>query len=114
MEKRIKEYENFIKEAVKHPTPELRAYHNEMVRNFQHERAIHLAVMLFFVALTLVMMTIAFHGILHVGGPFTIFASIIAGLLFIITVAYIKHYYFLENHIQRLYDITTKLYKQSQ
>ena len=113
MEKRIKNYEKYIKEAVKHPTPELRAYHNEMVRSFQHERAVHLAVMLFFVALTLVMMALAIRGILFIGGPFTIFASIVAGLLFIITVAYIKHYYFLENHIQKLYDITTELYKKA-
>lgn len=111
MEKRIKSYEKYIKEAAKHPTPELRSYHAEMVRNFQHERAVHLAIMLFFVVLTLVMMTLAIHGIIFVGGPFTIFASILAALLFIITVCYIKHYYFLENHIQKLYDITTALYK---
>lgn len=111
MENRIKNYEQFIKEAAKHPTSELKIYHSEMVRNFQHERAVHLIVMLFFVALTLVMMTIAIHGIIFVGGPFTIFASIIAALLFIITAFYIKHYYFLENHIQKLYDITVTLYK---
>jgi len=111
MEKRIKEYESFIKEAVKHPTPELRAYHNEMVRNFQHERAIHLAIMLFFVTITLAVITCALLTISFVSGVISIVASVLAGLLFIISVAYVKHYYFLENHIQKLYDITTKLYK---
>ncbi len=111
MEQRIKDYEKFIKKAAEHPTPELKKYHAEMVRNFQHERAVHLAIMLFFVVLTLVMMTIAIHGIIFIGGPFTIFASILAALLFVITACYIRHYYFLENHIQKLYDVTTKLYR---
>ena len=111
MEKRIKDYENFIKEAVKHPTPELRAYHNEMVRNFQHERAIHLAIMLFFITITLVVMVGAASSIAFATIPFAVTISILAMLLFILSIAYVKHYYFLENHIQKLYDITTKLYK---
>ncbi len=111
MEKRIKEYEKFIKEAAKHPTPELKAYHNEMVRNFQHERAIHLAIMLFFIAITLIVMVGAAFSIAFATIPFAITVSILAALLFILSAAYIKHYYFLENHIQKLYDITAKLYE---
>jgi heme A synthase len=111
MEKRIKEYEKFIKEAAKHPTPELRVYHNEMVRNFQHERAIHLAIMLFFIAITLIVMVGAAFSITFATIPFAVTVSILAALLFILSAAYVKHYYFLENHVQKLYDITSKLYK---
>ena len=85
MEKRIKEYEKFIKEAAKHPTPELKAYHNEMVRNFQHERAIHLAIMLFFIAITLIVMVGAAFSIAFATIPFAITVSILAALLFILS-----------------------------
>ncbi|MBR3264147.1 hypothetical protein IKF94_02885 [Candidatus Saccharibacteria bacterium] len=112
MEKRIKEYETFIKQAVKHPTPELRAYHNEMVRNFQHERAVHLAIMLFFIAVTLVIMAVSAWAFVFADLVFSIVTAILAGLLFILSVTYVRHYYFLENHVQKLYDITTELYKK--
>lgn len=119
MENRIKNYEKFIKEAAKHPTPELKVYHSEMVRNFQHERAIHLAVTLFFVGLTLIFGGLAALAFATVASPFdfgnpgtplAIVTAILAALLFVISAFYIKHYYFLENRIQKLYDITTKLY----
>lgn len=111
MEKRIKDYEKYIAEASEHSTAELRAYHNEMVRNFQHERAVHLAIMLFFIAITLIVMVGAALSIAFATTPFAIAVSILAGLLFVLSVAYVKHYYFLENHIQKLYDITAKLYE---
>ena len=114
MEKRINEYEKYITEAIKHPTPELKQYHNEMVRNFQHERAVHLAIMLFFIAITIIVMVGAAFAIAFATTPFIVAVSILAMLLAVLSIAYVKHYYFLENHIQKLYDITTKLYKQSQ
>ena len=114
MERRIKDYEKYIEKAAKHPTAELKQYHSEMLRNFQHERAMHLAVMLFFVAVTLVFIAIAVCGAFFIRDLlFMILASIIAALLFITTVFYVRHYYFLENHIQKLYDISTKLYENN-
>ena len=113
MERRIKDYEKYIEKAAKHPTPELRKYHAEMLHNFQHERAMHLAVMLFFIGVTLIFIAISVCSALFShDSMFTIFASIIAGLLFITSVCYVRHYYFLENHIQKLYDTTTKLHKK--
>ena len=82
-----------------------------MVRNFQHERAIHLAIMLFFIAITLIVMVGTAFAIVFATLPFAIAISVLAGLLFILSIAYVKHYYFLENHVQKLYDITAKLYK---
>ena len=129
METRIKEYEKFIKAAAKHPTPELLSYHQDMVKNFQHELAIHLAVTLFFVAITLLAIigaTCSFAFFCNpfdlaspdtaspsdpiAGAAFSITAALLAGLLFIITCFYIKHYYFLENHVQKLYDYAAKIY----
>ena len=112
MEKRIKEYEKFIKEASAHPTSELREYHREMMESFQHERTIHLLVTFFFGFFTIAALAV-------LGVNFGIYGFVIemtplyalTALLVILEVFYVKHYYFLENHIQALYDITAKLYK---
>ena len=108
MEKHIKEYEKFIQEASAHPTPELRKYHQEMVANFQHERLIHLIIMLFFITLTLgLILVFAWTFAMNIINIALIAAMV---LMIILSVAYVKHYYFLENHIQRLYDITSEMY----
>lgn len=104
MEDRIKDYEKFIAKASKNPTRELAAYHAEMVANFQHERLIHLIIMLFFVLLTLISTATAFYLSSCTSDLFTILpACVLTAILFILTLFYIKHYYFLENHIQNLY-----------
>ena len=59
MEKRIRAYEKYIKQATSKKLNEserarLARYHFEMLENFQHERMIHLIVMLFFVFITIV------------------------------------------------------------
>ena len=104
MEQRIKSYETFITDAAKHPTPELKKYHQEMVANFQHERLIHLIIMLFFIMLTIGFIITFAIGLINI--PLIVATA----LLTILSVAYVRHYYFLENHIQRLYDVTTELY----
>ena len=108
MEQRIKTYETIIADAAKHPTPELRKYHQEMVMNFQHERLVHLIIMLFFIVLTIgFIITFAWTFAIDL---INIPLIVVTALLTILSIAYVRHYYFLENHIQRLYDITTKLY----
>ena len=108
MEQRIKSYEAFITDAAKHPTPDLKKYHQEMVTNFQHERLIHLIIMLFFIMLTIgFIVTFAWTFAI---GLINIPLIIATALLTILSIAYVRHYYFLENHIQRLYDVTTELY----
>ncbi|MBQ6393836.1 hypothetical protein IJH74_01145 [Candidatus Saccharibacteria bacterium] len=111
MENRIREYEKFIAVSAKKPNASLIAYHREMVQNFQHERLIHLIITLFFASLTI--LTIIITGWISciisdllVIGPLILLATI----LLILTLFYIKHYYFLENHIQKLYDFSKKLY----
>ena len=55
MEDKIREYEKFIEKKTSGnlgpiERVKLAEYHKEMVANFQHERLVHLLVMLFFVA----------------------------------------------------------------
>ena len=109
MEDKIKNYETFIKEKTDgHIGPiervKLAEYHKEMVANFQHERLIHLLVTFFFGFMTvcaLVALGISFglYGII----PEMIALYILTALLVVLEICYVKHYYFLENHVQNLY-----------
>ena len=112
MENRIKNYERFIKKASKNPTRELADYHAEMLANFQHERLVHLLIMLFFVLATFLFTAATFFIAAYAPDPL-IFVPIciITAIFFILSIFYIKHYYFLENHIQKLYDYNKILHK---
>ena len=114
METRIRNYEDFIKKASKNPGKfgysgrELAAYHRFMLQNFQHERLIHLLVTFFFAALALIFLALSVAAGFFLGACeplccLPVYA--LAAILTILTIFYIKHYYFLENHIQHLYDI---------
>ena len=115
MEDRIRAYEKFIKEKTNgHIGPiervKLAEYHKEMVSNFQHERLIHLLVTFFFgfiafIFLTALGFSFGFYGLKLELIPLYILTAILTVLEFF----YVKHYYFLENHIQGLYKYSKKL-----
>ena len=66
MEKRIKGYEEFIKKRLKNPDKELLDYHREVLANFQHERMVHLVIMVFFIILTVGFSTTSTSNIYYV------------------------------------------------
>lgn len=114
MENRLLDYEQFISDEVAdgNQSEELVEYHREMLANFQHERLIHLIITLFFAILAIA--ALAVSGLIIGSVPFSewlpftpIFA--VALILSILTGFYVKHYYFLENHVQKLYDVSRKL-----
>lgn len=112
MENRIREYEEFIKKASKSPTKELAKYHAEMLKNFQHERLVHLIITLFFAALTILSLALAAFLTVQIQDFRPLIPIyLLSFLLLILEIFYIRHYYFLENHIQALYDYTKKLYR---
>lgn len=83
-------------------------YHIDRVRDFQHERLIHLLVTLFFGFLLLISLA-AF--LLVTINELCLTLGILTVILFILELAYIRHYYRLENGVQSLYKLTEKLYK---
>ena len=91
---------------------ELYYYHIDRVRDFQHERLIHLLVTFFFAALLIASIV----GLLWVSS-IEVSSSLLltylfagAGLLLFVTVLfYVRHYYQLENGTQKLYAITERL-----
>ena len=115
MEDKIREYEKYIKEKTSGklgPIERVKVaeYHKETVANFQHERFIHLIIMLFFVAVAMILLAIFGYDLASYGWmlemlPFYILTAIVT----ILSAFYVKHYYFLENHIQALYEYTNKL-----
>ncbi len=112
MEKQLRQYENYIEKSIheKHTPTEwvnLATLHHNMVANFQHERLIHLVITLFFVTISLIMLALTTYFIaLNYYSLLTILMSITTAILVILSIFYIKHYYFLENHTQHLYKYT--------
>ena len=117
MHTKLKDYTHFIKQASSHPNPELTKYHTQMLQQFQHERLIHLIVTMFFALFMIIFFIFTTALFLNLpsslwGNIFTYSAAFITLILFIVTLFYVHHYYQLENGVQRLEEITSKLYKQ--
>lgn len=75
----------------------LRAEHLIQIQFFQHERLIHLIVTCLFAVMAIaVFLTLMF--------VFSIGLLLLFGALMILLIPYIRHYYFLENGVQRMYE----------
>ncbi len=113
MYKQIVEHRDYIKNKLAEKLSaeerkKLLKYHVKRVRDFQHERLIHLLVTFFF-AFLLLGSFVAWAAL-----PFsTLFWPLTAlvTILFVLEAAYIRHYYQLENGIQSLYELTEELGK---
>lgn len=115
MEQKIRDYEKFIAREAKrdYGTAErkrLLKMHQLMLENFQHERMIHLRVTLFFAFMAVEFALITMWSVIQFGLMLEIMPLYIVTLILVVlTVFYVKHYYFLENHIQKLYKYTMKI-----
>ncbi len=115
MYKQILAHKQYIEGQLKQPLGDearksLLKYHVKRVRDFQHERLIHLLVTFFFSFLFLsscvALMSLASMLLFW---PLTALMLILC----ILEIAYIRHYYQLENGVQSLYELTEKLGKKS-
>jgi len=87
---------------------QLLRYHVRRVRDFQHERLIHLLVTFFFgFLLVCSVAALLFAPITETRWPLAALTLI----LFVLELAYIRHYYQLENGVQSLYGLTETLGK---
>ncbi len=109
MTKEIRAYLALLEQffSVEHTEEELLKMRAEMLKRiefYQHERLIHLIVTMSFAVFFLLSLMMYFSarqiGIL-----------LLAVLFLIMTVAYIKHYYFLENSVQKMYKFYYKVEK---
>lgn len=111
MDKALSAHRRFIEEKLNTSLTEkekqsLLAYHIERVHDFQHERLIHLLVTFFF-GFLLIASVAAFllQPLPELNWPL----GFLTAILFVLELAYIRHYYLLENGVQSLYPLTEKL-----
>lgn len=103
----MKKHERYVKEMLeKNPAgeelKELLVYHDQQIQWMQHERLVHLIVMLFVCFFALLIFGFA---IIRTSVP----SIILAVILLILSVAYILHYYRLENCVQQWYLISNQI-----
>ena len=115
-EDKIKDIKNKDeKELLNKKIDNLYKYHLDTVRNFQHERSIHLMVTFFFAGLLLLSVAILFlltlSPITSDQAPLGILIAVVSSILFVTELFYIRYYYALENGIQKLYILSKKLYE---
>jgi hypothetical protein len=103
----MKRHERYVKEMLEKNLSEealadLLACHDKQIQWMQHERLVHLIIMLFVCLFTLLA-----WGFTYVTPTIAFF--ILSALLLILTVAYIIHYYRLENGIQKWYELASQI-----
>ena len=103
----MKRHENYVKEMLEkkldsEKLKELLTYHDKQIQWMQHERLVHLIVMLFVCLFTL--LSFGFT-VIRTSIP----SIILSVLLLILSVAYIIHYYQLENSVQKWYLISNQI-----
>ncbi|MDO4271721.1 MAG: hypothetical protein Q4C83_01915 [Candidatus Saccharibacteria bacterium] len=92
---------------------DLATYHDMQVRNFQHERLIHLLVSIIFGVIMLSSWAGLLAWLFVTNGYYdevTGLLIILAIILTILEAAYLRFYYHLENWTQRLYALGTEVY----
>ena len=99
MEKRILNYRKYIDELLMQENVDWKAVSEEhlvQISFFQHERLIHLIVTVLFALLEVV--TLCTSVII-----FTPFLGILVVLILVLLIPYVRHYYILENEVQKMY-----------
>lgn len=100
MKKRITEYLAYIDGLLEREDgvnwAREREKHLVQIAFFAHERFVHLIVMALFAIATVVSVLY-----LNMSGSIVIFALVVA--LLVLLVPYVKHYYLLENSVQKMY-----------
>lgn len=106
MEKKIKQIVSLAEELLNSNNIEIASkkipYLRQWLSYFQHERLIHLIVTVAFSVITILcFLTLYFK--------FSLALCFLSLLFFIMSGAYIRHYYILENKVQYLYELIDKL-----
>ncbi len=109
MTKQIQEYLEYLEKffSAEHTEEELLKMRSELLERigfYKHERFIHLIVMMAF-AVFLLLSLIMYYVSQFVG------VLALSALLLILLIPYIKHYYFLENSVQKMYIYYYKVEK---
>lgn len=106
MEQRILQYRKFMEEELLRLSKEqditeeeisrIKKEHLAQISFFQHERLVHLIVTVTFALLEMLAILLS-----AVSGE--LFPILLSGALLILLVPYVRHYYILENEVQKMY-----------
>ena len=99
MEQRILNYRKYIDELLMRSDLDWEAgikEHLIQISFFQHERLIHLIVTITFAILEVIVIALSVVS-------FTLGVGLLAIALLILLIPYIRHYYILENEVQKMY-----------
>lgn len=107
MEKRLKQYLAYIdkqcgRELADEEKARLKSELLIQIGFFQHERLIHLIVTVLFAVITIMSVLCSFMVI-------NLALLLLIVMLLVLLVPYIRHYYILENGVQKLYEYYDKL-----
>lgn len=109
MEQRILNYRKYIDELLQQDGLDWEAVIREhliQISFFQHERLIHLIVTVTFALLEVIVI-----GLCVVS--FTLGVGLLAIALLILLIPYIRHYYILENEVQKMYGQYDKMIEKN-
>ena len=107
MKKRILSYRHRIDEIIEKNSSDtdwknLMEEHLQQIEFFQHERLIHLMVTMLFAILAILALILA-----YVSTKIATLALFL--VILILLIPYIKHYYLLENEVQKMYNQYDKI-----
>lgn len=104
MEKRLKSYLKYMEELLENMTEDTVQNREQLIKEhliqisfFQHERLIHLIVTVVFALLEMLSLIM----VLIAPGLFTFLLTVV---VLILLIPYIRHYYILENGVQKMYE----------
>lgn len=115
MEKRILTYKKQMEELLEAEHPQwtvqewekIRQEHLVQISFFQHERLVHLIVTVVFALLTVI--TVLFDTMYFSPG-----VTLLVLALLLLLIPYIRHYYILENTVQKMYEQYDKLAEKTE
>lgn len=100
MEERILSYRKYIDELLQKEEHldwrKIAAEHLVQIGFFQHERLIHLIVTVTFALLEMMSICMTLMS-------FSLFLGLLTVLILVLLIPYIRHYYILENEVQKMY-----------
>lgn len=109
MEQRILNYRKYIDELLKQDNQDWETVIKEhliQISFFQHERLIHLIVTVTFALLEVIVIGLCVMS-------FTLGVGLLAIALLILLIPYIRHYYILENEVQKMYGQYDKMVEKN-
>lgn len=99
----LKKYMDYIAERLRDccsykEIEEILAEHKDKIAFMQHERLVHFLVTMMFAIILVIFMAVQFF-------TESLGLLLLITMIVVLTAFYIKHYYFLENTVQRMYVI---------